>query len=46
MTPARAAGIRGQKIEGKLPTNKEKREAEEAGKKAKDKNWTIDRLFN
>ena len=44
-TPARAAGIRSQKIDGKLLTNKEKREAEEAAKKAQEKKWTIDRLF-
>jgi integrase len=45
MTPARAAGIRSQKIEGALPTNKEKRAAEEAAKQAEAKKWTFDRLF-
>jgi integrase len=45
MTPARAAGLRSQKIEGTLPTNKEKREAEEAAQRALEKKWTIDRLF-
>ena len=45
MTPARAAGLRAEKIEGKRPTNKEKRAAEEAAKQAEAKKWTIDRLF-
>jgi len=45
MTPARAAGLRSQKIEGTVPTNKEKREAKEAAKNALEKKWTIDRLF-
>ena len=42
MTPARAAGLRAGRIDGKQLTNKEKREAEKA---AKSKKWTIDRLF-
>jgi len=45
MTPARAAGLRAEKVEGKRPTNKEKRAAEEAAKQAETKKWTIDRLF-
>ena len=45
MTPARAAGLRAEKVEGKQPTNKEKRAAEEAAKQAETKKWTIDRLF-
>jgi integrase len=46
MTPARAAGLRAEKIEGKRPSNKEKRAAEEAAKQAEAKKWTVDRLFN
>jgi integrase len=45
MTPARAARIRAERIEGKQPTNKGKREAERARKKAEDDKWTIDRLW-
>jgi integrase len=45
MTPARAAGLRAEKIEGKRLTNKEKRAAEEAAKKAEAEKWTIDTLF-
>ena len=42
MTPARAAGLRSRRIDGKQPSNKEKRKAEKA---ANMKKWTIDRLF-
>jgi integrase len=42
MTPARASGLRSDRIEGKQPTNKERRAAEKAAKIPK---WTIDRLF-
>lgn len=42
MTPARAAGLRADRIDGKQQTNKEKRDAEKAAKIPK---WTIDRLF-
>jgi len=45
MTPARAAGIRSELIEGKRFTRKEKREAEKAQKDAEVKKWTIDRLW-
>jgi len=45
MTPARAAGLRAEKIEGKQPSNKEKRTAEEAAKQAEAEKWTIDKLF-
>jgi integrase len=45
MTPARANIMRSQKIKGALPTNKERREAEEAKKKAEADRWTIDRLW-
>jgi len=43
LTPARAAGIRSQRIEGKRPSRKEKRE--KALKKAQEKKWTINRLW-
>ena len=46
MTPARAAGMRGERIAGNQPSNKEKREAKKAVEHAKAKKWTIDRLFN
>ncbi len=42
MTPARAAGIRAERIEGKQKTNKEQRKAAEAVKHR----WTVDRLWN
>jgi len=45
MTPARAAGIRSNKIEGKQLTNKEKRELEKAQKEAETKKWTVSRLW-
>jgi len=45
MTPARAAGIRSDKIDGKQLTNKEKRDLEEAKKIAEAGKWTIDRLW-
>ena len=43
LTPARAAGIRAERIEGKRPSPKEKRE--KALKKARVKKWTVDRLW-
>jgi len=45
MTPARAAQHRAKRIDGKEPTNKEKREALEAKKKAQEGKWTINRLW-
>jgi len=45
MTPARAAQHRAKRIEGKEPTNDEKREALKAAKKAQKSKWTIDRLW-
>jgi integrase len=45
MTPARAAGIRADRIAGKELPNKERREAIEAEKKAKEARWTIERLW-
>jgi integrase len=44
MTPAKAAGIRAERIEGKRLSRKEIREKEKAQKK--NKKWTIDRLFS
>ena len=44
MTPARAAGIRAERIEGKRLSRKELREQEKTKKEAKKSNWTIDRL--
>lgn len=46
MTPARAAGIRAERIAGKQPTNKERRAKEREAKKAEETKWTIDRIFN
>lgn len=43
MTPARAAGIRAERIEGKRLSRKEIREKEKAHKE--NKKWTIDRLY-
>ncbi|MEA1945995.1 MAG: site-specific integrase [Thermodesulfobacteriota bacterium] len=45
ITPARAASVRGELIEGKRLTRKEKREQEKKAKEAKEAKWTIDRLF-
>lgn len=46
MTPARAAGIRAERIEGKRLSRKEIREQEEAKKQAEADKWTIDRLWS
>jgi len=45
MTPARAAHIRGERIEGKRQSPKELRKAVEERKKAEEGKWTIDRLW-
>lgn len=45
MTPARAAGIRTEKIEGKRQSNQERREADQAAKVAEDSRWTIAKLW-
>ena len=45
MTPARAAGLRTERIEGKQPTNKERRQAEKAAATALSEKWTLDRLW-
>ena len=44
MTPAKAAGIRARKVDCELPTNHEKREEEEAKRKAEENRWSLDRL--
>jgi integrase len=44
MTPAKANNIRSDRINGKEPSNKAKREAEAAAKKAKESKWTIQKL--
>jgi integrase len=46
MTPARAAGLRSEKIEGRQPTNRERRETEKAAKETQKAKWTINRLFD
>jgi len=45
MTPARAARIRGERIEGKRQSKKEIREVEKALKDKEAGRWTIDRLW-
>ena len=46
MTPAKAATIRGERIEGKRPSRKELREAEKAAIEAEVARWTIDKLWS
>lgn len=46
MTPARAAGIRSQRIDGKESSNTEKRQADEEQKWAEANKWTIQRLWD
>jgi len=45
MTPARAAGIRAERIEGKRSSRKEIREMKEAKNKAEANRWTIKKLW-
>jgi integrase len=45
MTPAKAAGIRSDRIEGKRKSRKEIREAEKAEKDAEKNKWTVERLW-
>jgi integrase len=45
MTPARAAGIRTRRMQGRELSNKERREAKKAAEKAEEGRWTIDRLW-
>lgn len=46
MTPAKAATKRGLRIEGKIPSPKEKREKKKAEKLAESGKWTIQRLWD
>lgn len=46
MTPARAAGIRSSRLEGKQQSNTEKRQAEIEAKQAERNKWTISRLWD
>jgi integrase len=45
MTPARAASLRTEKMEGKLKSNKERRAEEKAAEEANKSRWTIDKLW-
>ncbi len=45
MTPARAARIRADKIEGRVKTNRERRAEQKAAKLAEQGKWTITRLW-
>ncbi len=46
MTPARAARIRAERVEGKRLSRKEVREQERAKKEAEARRWTVTRLWN
>ncbi|MHC1713230.1 MAG: tyrosine-type recombinase/integrase [Solidesulfovibrio sp.] len=46
MTPARAARIRAERIEGKAPSNNARREAVQAAKDAEANKWTVARLWD
>jgi integrase len=45
MTPARAAGVRSRRLQRKELSNRERREAKKATKRAEAARWTIDRLW-
>lgn len=45
MTPAKAAAVRAERIEGKRQSRKEQREAAQAAKQAEANRWTIERLW-
>lgn len=45
MTPARAAMLRSDRVQGKKPSRQEAREQREAAKQAEAARWTIDRLW-
>ena len=45
MTPARAAGMRSARLEGKQQSNVERRQAEQEAKQAERNRWTITRLW-
>jgi integrase len=46
MTPARAAQVRTNRIQGKELSNKEKREAEKGAREAEKRRWTVTRLWD
>jgi len=46
MTPAKAARVRAERIDGKRPSRKEVREQERAQKAEEAARWTIERLWN
>lgn len=46
MTPAKAARIRGERIEGKAPSNQVRREEEKAVKEAEAGRWTMAKLWD
>jgi integrase len=45
MTPAKAAGIRSRRMQGKELSNREKRKAIKAAKRSEAAKWTVDRLW-
>src|SRR5208337_1341866 len=45
MTPARAAMLRAERVQGKQPSRQEAREQREAARQAEAARWTIDRLW-
>jgi integrase len=45
MTPARAAGVRSRRIQGKELSNRERRQARKAAKRAEAAKWTIGKLW-
>ena len=45
MTVAKAARVRAAKIDGRVPTKREEKEAAKAKKKEEENKWTIDRLW-
>jgi len=45
MTPARAARIRGERIEGRQPSNRDRRAADKAREQQEREAWTISRLW-
>ena len=45
MTPARAAGMRTERMQGEQPSNKERRAAKKAAEEAEASRWTIDKLW-
>lgn len=45
MTASRAATLRGDRMEGRQPTNNERREADKAAKEAEAGRWSLDRIW-